>query len=72
MLAKIASSRQPVPPGVFASDQHKPLICYEEPRQAEGQPPASGSGDGHLPTPPDPEVMQLDEEPAAEPDTPID
>ena len=29
-LAKMASSREPVPMGVFASDQHKPLVCYEE------------------------------------------
>jgi hypothetical protein len=30
-LAKMASGREPIPGGVFASDQHKPLICYEEP-----------------------------------------
>ena len=28
-LAKAASGREPVPMGVFASDQHKPLVCYE-------------------------------------------
>ena len=28
-LAKVASGREPVPIGVFASDQHKPSMCYE-------------------------------------------
>ena len=31
MLAKAASSREPVLTGVFTSDQHKPLVRYEEP-----------------------------------------
>jgi hypothetical protein len=26
-LAKMASSRQPVPPSIFASDQYKTLVC---------------------------------------------
>ena len=30
-LAKKASSREPVPTGIFASDLHKPLVRYEEP-----------------------------------------
>ena len=29
-LAKAASNREPMPTGVFASDQHKPSVCYEE------------------------------------------
>ena len=29
-LVKMMSSREPVPTGVFASDQHKPLVRYEE------------------------------------------
>ena len=29
-LAKMASSREPVPMGVFASNQHKPSVLYEE------------------------------------------
>ena len=28
-LVKVASSREPVPIGVFASDQHKPSVHYE-------------------------------------------
>jgi ribonuclease HI len=31
-LAKAASGREPVPTGLFASDQHKPMVCYEEPK----------------------------------------
>jgi len=31
MLAKMASSREPVPIGIFASNLHKPLVRYEEP-----------------------------------------
>jgi hypothetical protein len=30
-LAKMASSRQSIPSGIFASDQYKPSIRYEEP-----------------------------------------
>ncbi|XP_066373791.1 uncharacterized protein [Miscanthus floridulus] len=30
MLVKATSGREPVPMGVFASDQHKPSVCYEE------------------------------------------
>ena len=30
-VAKMVSSREPVPIGVFASDQHKPSVRYEEP-----------------------------------------
>ena len=30
-LAKMASDREPVSTGVFASDQYKPLVHYEEP-----------------------------------------
>ena len=28
-LAKAASGREPVLMGIFASDQHKPSVCYE-------------------------------------------
>jgi len=29
-LAKIEFGREPVPMGVFTSDQYKPSVCYEE------------------------------------------
>jgi ribonuclease HI len=43
-LAKMASSREPVPTGIFASDQHQPSIRYEEPEQADLGLPVFGSG----------------------------
>jgi hypothetical protein len=49
-LAKMASSRQPIPLGIFASDQYKPSVRYEEPEQSEGEPPALGSGADQPPT----------------------
>jgi len=30
MLAKMASDRETMPMGFFASDQYKPSVCYEE------------------------------------------
>ena len=60
-LAKAASGRELVPTGVFASDQHKPLVHYEGSERAD-----DGPSD-----PSDPEVMELEEDPAAEPD-PLD
>ncbi|XP_004959156.1 uncharacterized protein LOC101779555 [Setaria italica] len=63
-LAKAASGRRPVPAGVFVSNLHKPLVRYEEPREAGNEPPV-----------PDPEadlsypgVMKIDTEPAKGPD----
>ena len=44
MLAKMASSREPVPTGIFASNLHKPLVQYEEPEQISNEPPVLGSG----------------------------
>jgi hypothetical protein len=41
-LAKMAFDREPVLVGVFASDQHKPLVRYEELGQASDKPPVSG------------------------------
>ena len=67
-LAKMASDREPVPIGVFASDQYKPSICHEEPKLAGDGPPALGLGANQPAAPSDPEVMELDEDPAIEPD----
>ena len=54
--------------GVFASDQYKPLVRHEEPKQTSNGPPILGSGANHLAAPSDPEVMELDEDPVIEPD----
>ena len=72
MLAKAASSREPVPTGVFASDQHKPSVCYEGSEWADDglSNPASGA---NKPTALfGPMVMELEEDPAIEPDPLID
>jgi ribonuclease HI len=80
-LAKVASGREAVPIGIFTNDQYKPLVCYEDTKQAGDEPPTSDSGagfDGQQPasnsgadppsTPSDPKVMEIDEDPVAEPD----
>ena len=68
MLAKTASGREPVPTGIFASDQYKPSVRYEEPEQTSDGPPTLGSRANRPSAPSDPEVIELDEDPAAEPD----
>jgi len=68
VLAKAASSQEQVPTGVFASDQHKPSVCYDKPEQAGDGPPALGSGDNQPSAPSNPKVMELDEDPTIEPD----
>jgi ribonuclease HI len=80
-LAKMASARESVSTGVFASDQHQPLIRYKEPEQADNglpisslgarannQHPALGSGPNTPMDPPDPEVMEIDKDPPTMPD----
>jgi len=37
-LVKVASGREPVPMGVFASDLHKLSVRYKEPEQASDVP----------------------------------
>jgi hypothetical protein len=72
MLAKMVSSCQPVLPSIFTSDQYKPSIRYKEPRRGKGEPHTSGSGATQPLAPPDPKDMELDEEPAVEPNTLVD
>ena len=66
-LAKTVSGQEPVPTNVFASDQYKPSVCYEEPELVGDGSPTLGSGANQPSTPSDPEVMELDEDPAIEP-----
>ena len=54
--------------GVFTIDQYKPLVHYEEPEQTDDGPPTLGSRANQPVTPSDAEVMELDEDPAIEPD----
>ncbi|XP_066391934.1 uncharacterized protein [Miscanthus floridulus] len=67
-LVKAASGREPVPMGVFASDQHKPSVRYEgSDRAMDG--PSDPALRADPPTVPfDSEVMELEEDPAAKPD----
>ena len=67
MLAKMASSQEPVSTSVFTGDQYKPSDCYEESEQTGDGPPALGSGANQSVAPSDPEVMELDEDPVIEP-----
>ena len=62
----MVSSQEPVPTGVFASDQHKPSVRYVEWGQIEDKLLALGSGADHPLDPSYPEVMELDEGPVAE------
>ena len=68
VLAKMAFGQEPVLTGVFDSDQYKPLVRYEELEQTSDGPPALGSGANQPVAPSDPKVMELDEDPAIEPD----
>ncbi|XP_066341972.1 uncharacterized protein [Miscanthus floridulus] len=58
--------------GVFASDQHEPLVRYEGSERAKDG-PSDPALRADLPTAPsDPEVMELEEDLTAEPDPPDD
>ncbi|XP_066373592.1 uncharacterized protein [Miscanthus floridulus] len=65
-LAKVASAREPVPIGVFASDQHKPSVRYEGSERANNGSPDPAPGADPPTALPDPEVMELEEDPVAE------
>ena len=66
-LAKVASSREPMPMGVFANDQHKTSVCYEGSEQADDGPPNSTSGASQPSAPSGPKVMELEEDLVIEP-----
>jgi len=72
VLAKAASGQEPVPTSIFASDQHKPLVCYKGLEQASDGPPALGLGADQPSAPFDSEFMELEEDPATEPDPLVD
>jgi ribonuclease HI len=57
MLVKMASDQEPVPTSIFASDEYKPSVRYEELGRVRDEPPALGSGAHQPPTPSDPKVM---------------
>ncbi|XP_066341232.1 uncharacterized protein [Miscanthus floridulus] len=57
-----------MPMGIFASDQYKRSVRYEELEQIGDRSPALGSRADQPSVPFDPKVMELNEDPAAEPD----
>ena len=66
LLAKVASDREPVPMGVFASDQHKPSVCYEGSEQGSNGLSNLGPGADQPSASSGPKVMELEEDPATE------
>ena len=70
-LAKAVSGRELVPTGIFASDQHKPSVRYEGSERADDGPSDPAPGVDQPMAPPGPNVMELEEDPATEPD-PLD
>ena len=71
-LAKAAFGREPVPTGVFISDQHKPSVRYEGSEWADDGPSDPALRADPPTAPSDPEVMELEEDPAVKPDPPDD
>ena len=57
-----------MPTGVFADDQHKPSVRYEGSEQADDGPSNLAPRVDPPTAPFDTEVMELEEDPAAEPD----
>ena len=54
--------------GVFASDQHKPSVHYEGSEQDDDGPSGPAPGADQPMAPPGPDVMELEEDLATEPD----
>ena len=71
MLVKAASGREPVPTGVFASNQHKPSVRYEGSEWANDGPSDPAPRADPPMAPSDPEVMELEEDSTTELD-PLD
>ena len=71
-LAKAAFGPEPVPAGIFASDQHKPSVHNQGLEQAGNGSPALGSGADQPLAPSGPKVMELKEDPAIEPNPLVD
>ena len=67
-LVKAASGQEMVPIGIFASNQYKPLVRFEELEQTGDALLSLGSRANQWMAPSDPKVMELDEDPAIEPD----
>ncbi|XP_066351648.1 uncharacterized protein [Miscanthus floridulus] len=71
-LGKAASGLEPVPMGVFTSDQHKPSVRYEGSGWADDGPSDPAPGANQLTAQFGPEVIELEEDPTIEPDPLVD
>ena len=71
-LAKVASGRELVPTGVFASDLHKPLVHYKELEQGSDGPSNPGPGAEQPSATSGSKVMELEEDLAIELDPLVD
>ena len=71
-LAKAASGQEPVPTGIFASDQHKPSVRYEGSEWADDGPSDPASRANQPTAPSSPEVLELEQNPVIEPDPLVD
>ena len=67
-LAKTMSNRDLVPTGVFASDQHTPLVRYKGSEWANDGPSDLASGASQPTAPSRPEVMEIEQDPVTEPE----
>jgi hypothetical protein len=67
-LVKLASSRAPAPAGIFASDLCKPLVTHQGSAHDDNESPEPSLRAIPTPTPADPEVMDIKENPDAGPD----
>jgi len=71
-LAITASCQEPVPMGIFANDQHNPLVHYEGSEQGGDGPSNPGSVADQSMAQSGPKVMELKEDPAMDPDPLVD
>ena len=71
-LAKAASDREPVPMGVFVSDQRKPSVRYEGLERGSDGPSNPSPGADQPSATSGSEVMELEEDPMIEPDPLVD
>ena len=71
-LAKAASGREPVPMGIFTSDQHKPSVHYEGLEQGSDGSSNPGPGVDQPSATSGPKVMELKEDLATEPNPLVD
>jgi hypothetical protein len=67
-LVKLASGQALGSTGIFTSDLYKPLVTYPGSMQDRSKLPTPTLGAGSTPAPTDPEVMQIEDDPAIGPD----